>query len=49
MLWLLKLGMARRFDRHFTMAMALFVASGLISSYVSMTSWWFQLAHLITR
>ncbi len=48
-LWLLKLAMTRRFDRHFAVALALFVASGLLSSYVSMTAWWLRFAHHITH
>jgi len=49
LLWLVKLAMTRRLDRHFAIAIALFVTSGLLSSYVSTTSWWLQLAHHITR
>ena len=49
LLWLIKLGMTRRWDRHFATAIALFVASGLLSSYVAMTTWWLQLARHITR
>lgn len=47
-LWLLKLAMTRRLDRHFSTALALFVASGLLSSYVSTTAWWLHLAHWLT-
>lgn len=47
--WLLKLAMTRRFDRHFVTALSLFVASGLLSSYVSTTAWWLQFARTITR
>jgi hypothetical protein len=39
-LWVLKLVMTRRLDRHFAIAISLFVASGLLSSYVSTTTWW---------
>jgi hypothetical protein len=48
-LWLVKLAMTRRSDRHFATALALFVASGLLSSYVSTTAWWIQIAHRITH
>jgi hypothetical protein len=48
-LWLLKLIMTRRWDRHFAAALVLFITSGLLSSYVSATTWWIQLAHRITR
>jgi hypothetical protein len=48
-LWLVKLAMTRRSERHFATALALFVASGLLSSYVSTTAWWLQLAHRITH
>jgi hypothetical protein len=47
-LWLVKLAMTRRLDRHFSTALALFVASGLLSSYVSTTAWWIQLARRLT-
>jgi len=46
-LWLVKLFMTRRLDRHFSIAAALFVTSGVLSSYVSTTTWWLQLAHRI--
>ena len=49
LLWLIKLAMTRRWDRHFATAIALFVASGLLSSYVAMTNWWLELARHITR
>ncbi|TAM82477.1 MAG: hypothetical protein EPN47_07370 [Acidobacteria bacterium] len=48
-LWLVKFAMTRRLDRHFSTALALFVASGLLSSYVSTTAWWFQLAQRMTH
>ncbi len=48
-LLLVKLAMTRRSDRHFATALALFVASGLLSSYVSTTAWWIQIAHRITH
>jgi hypothetical protein len=48
-LWLVKLAMTRRLDRSFDIAVALFIASGLLSSYVSTTAWWIQLAHRITQ
>jgi hypothetical protein len=48
-LWLLKLIMTRRWDGHFAAAFVLFITSGLLSSYVSATTWWIQLAHRITR
>ena len=48
-LWLLKLIMTRRWDRHFVAAVVLFITSGLLSSYISATAWWIQLAHRITR
>jgi hypothetical protein len=48
-LWLLKLVMTRRLDRQFAIALSLFVTSGLLSSYVSTTSWWTQFARMITR
>ncbi len=48
-LWLLKLAMTRRLDRHFATALSLFVTSGLLSSYVATTTWWPQFAHTITR
>jgi hypothetical protein len=49
LLWLIKLAMTRRLDRHFTGALSLFVTSGLLSSYVSTTTRWLQFAHTITR
>lgn len=49
LLWLVKIAMTRRLDRHFAIAIALFVTSGLLSSYVSITAWWLQLAQRITR
>jgi len=49
LLWILKLAMTRRFDRHFAICVALFVASGLLSSYVSTTAWWIHAAQVITR
>jgi hypothetical protein len=49
LLWLLKIAMTRRLDRSFSIAIALFVTSGLLSSYVSMTDWWLRLAHYLTR
>jgi hypothetical protein len=48
-LWVVKLAMTRRLDRHFSTALAFFVSSGLLSSYVSTTTWWLQLAQRITR
>jgi hypothetical protein len=48
-LWLVKLAMTRRWDRHFAIAFALFTTSGLLSSYAAMTNWWLQLARHITR
>jgi hypothetical protein len=48
-LWLIKIAMTRRLDRNVSIATALFIASGLLSSYVSMTSWWLRLAHYLTR
>lgn len=48
-LWLVKLAMTRRLDRSFDIAVVLFVASGLLSSYVSTTDWWIQFAHRITH
>jgi hypothetical protein len=48
-LLLIKLVMTYRWDRHFATAFALFITSGLLSSYVSATTWWIQLAHRITR
>ena len=48
-LWLVKFAMTRRLDRHFSTALALFVGSGLLSSYVSTTAWWIQLAQRITH
>jgi hypothetical protein len=48
-LWLVKLALTRRLDRHFATALSLFVTSGLLSSYVSTTGWWVQLANRITR
>ena len=49
LLWLIKLAMTRRPDRNLAIAIALFVSSGLLSSYVSTTTWWLQLAQQITR
>ena len=49
LLWLVKLAMTRRLDRYFSTALALFVASGVLSSYASTTSCWIQLAHRMTR
>ncbi|HET7102268.1 MAG TPA: hypothetical protein VFJ52_14030 [Terriglobia bacterium] len=49
LLWAIKLMMTRRFDRYFAVAVALFVSSGLLSSYVSMTNWWLRLAQQMTR
>ena len=49
LLWLLKLAMTRRVDRYFTAAFGLFIASGLLSSYVSTTAWWLHAAHWMTR
>jgi hypothetical protein len=49
LLLLVKLAMTRRWDRHFAIAVALFVTSGVLSSYISMTTWWLRLAHSITR
>ena len=49
LLWLVKLAMTRRIDRYFSTALALFVASGLVSRYVSITTWWLRLAQYITR
>ena len=48
-LWLVKLVMTRRWDRHFATALALFLISGLLDSYMSTTAWWLQLAHRMTR
>jgi hypothetical protein len=48
-LWLLNLAMTRRLDRHFATVLSLFVTSGLVSSYISTTSWWIQFARMITR
>jgi hypothetical protein len=48
-LWLIKLAMTRRLDRHFATVLSLFVISGLLSSYVSTTTWWLQFARTITR
>lgn len=48
-LWLLKLVMTRRFDRYFATMVGLFVASGLLSSYIAGTDLWIQLAQRITR
>ncbi|HXE08241.1 MAG TPA: hypothetical protein VN612_10115 [Acidobacteriaceae bacterium] len=49
LLWLLKLAMTRRVDRYFTTAFGLFIASGLLSSYVSTTGRWLHAAHWMTR
>jgi hypothetical protein len=49
LLWLLKLAMTRRIDRYFSAALGLFIASGLLSSYVSTTGWWLHAAHWMTR
>ena len=49
LLWLIKLTMTRRWDRHFALAVTLFVTSGVLSSYVSTTSWWLQIARYMTR
>ena len=49
LLWLLKLAMTRRVDRYFTAAFGLFIASGLVSSYVSTTAWWLHAARWMTR
>jgi hypothetical protein len=49
LLWLIKLAMTRRLDRNVAIAIAIFVTSGLLSSYISMTSWWLRLAHYLTR
>ena len=48
-LWLVQLAITRRVDRPFTTAIALFIASGLLSSYVAMTAWWLPLAQRITH
>jgi NO-binding membrane sensor protein with MHYT domain len=48
-LWLVKLAMTRRLDRSFDIVVALFIASGLVSSYISTTAWWIQLAHRIMQ
>ena len=48
-LWLVQLAMTRRPDRHLALAIALFVTSGILSSYISMTNWWLLLAQHITR
>lgn len=48
-LWLLKLAMTRRLDRRFAVALSCFITSGLLSSYLSTTTWWFQFARTITR
>jgi len=48
-LWLVKVAMTRRRDRYFDSVVALFIGSGLLSSYVSTTAWWLQLAHRITQ
>lgn len=48
-LWLVKLAMTRRHDRYFSIALVLFVSSGLLSSFVATAVWWVQLAHYITR
>jgi hypothetical protein len=49
LLWLIKTAMTRRRDSKFAIAIAGFVTSGLLSSYVSTTDWWLQLAHFLTR
>ena len=49
LLCLLKFAMTRRFDRYFAIAIALFITSGLMSSYVSTTAWWLKVALYITR
>ena len=46
---ILEFAMARRLDRYLPVAVALFITSGLVSSYISTTSWWLQVAHEITR
>ena len=48
-LWFLKLAVTRRFDRHFSIAVVLFIASGLLSGFVSSTHWWLQFAQYATR
>jgi hypothetical protein len=48
LLWIIKLDTTRRRDHHFATALALFVTSGLLSSYVSTTTWWLELARRIT-
>ena len=47
--WLIKLAMTRRLDRNLATALALFITSGLLSSYISMTGWWLRFAHYVTR
>lgn len=47
-LWLVKLAITHRVDRYFSTALALFVASGALSSYVSTTAWWIQIARRLT-
>lgn len=49
LLWLVKLLMTRRFDRYFATATALFITSGLVSTYISTCQWWLQFARDITR
>lgn len=49
LLCVLKLAMTRRFDRPFAICVALFVTSGLLSSYVSTTARWIHTAQAITR
>jgi hypothetical protein len=49
LLWLVKLAMTRRHDRYFSISIAVFVTSGLLSSYVSTTPWWFRIAQYLTR
>lgn len=49
LLWFVKLAMTRRHDRYFSISVAIFVASGLLSSYVSTRVWWLRVAHLLTR
>jgi len=49
LLWLVQLTITRRVDRQFAAAIALFVTSGLLSSYVAMTTWWLQVAQRMTH
>jgi hypothetical protein len=49
LLCLIKFAMTRRLDRHFAAALSLWITSGLLSSYVSTTTWWLRFAHAITR